>query len=70
MTEASKPDAISLEGWFDPKDHPTFFDSFTDDERAEMLTEDLAAGRSVPALLTAVITMGVVLAASSVLLML
>ena len=69
MSEESKSTAASLEEWFPAKDHPAFFNSFTDAEREQMLADDLDAGRSVPKLLTAIIILGVVLASSSVWLM-
>ena len=57
----------ALEQWYLRDAHPKFFGSFSDEERDEMITSDLLAGRSVPLLLTSVIFAGVCLAVISVL---
>ena len=68
MTAGEKADLASLERGHHRKDHPAWFDCFSEEQRGEMLSDDLSAGRSVPALLTAIISAGVVLALVSVLL--
>lgn len=57
-----------LRRWHHRQDHPVWFHSFSEREQKRLVEDDLLAGSSVVLVLVAVITFGLVLVGTAVLL--
>ena len=62
----SESKSEGYEQWFAREEHPVLYQRFSPHARESMFEDDLAAGRYVPLLLAAVITVGVLMAVFSV----
>lgn len=50
-----------LHSYFNAAEHPVFMRAFDATTRNELLSEDLTAGRSITSILTAIVTLGLLI---------
>jgi hypothetical protein len=67
MATADHPALRSLQRWHHREDHPVWFRAFSEPQQERLVDDDLSAGYSVAGLLVCVVTLGLMLIAGSVL---
>ncbi|MCG8450923.1 MAG: hypothetical protein MI725_15255 [Pirellulales bacterium] len=68
MATVAKKNLDHLRRWHCRKDHPIWFQRFSEKEQEHLVEDDLSAGYSVALVLVTVVTLGFVLVAGTVLL--
>jgi hypothetical protein len=70
MATVSRSPLDSLRNWHSLEDHPVWASSFASSEQEDLVRDDLSAGFSVAGVLVAVVALGLLLIAGSVMIIL